>query len=129
MKYDHERFEPSAPVVKIKIKNHWLQDLEESWYALLDTGSDTTAIPTQFLKKLQLKPYTRVEVQSATYDKTKKEFRDKAFVDFEIIDFDFKFNFKSVILLDIEEALIGRDILNHLHLNLNGPANEFEIKP
>lgn len=104
MKYDENRFEPPAPIVNIKIKNHWIPELEDSWYALVDSGSDVTAIPKQFLDKLKLKPYTSTEIQGATFNPNKREYRDKVFVDLELVDFGITTPLKSVVLLDIEEA-------------------------
>jgi predicted aspartyl protease len=127
LKYDDVRFEPPAPVVDIRIKNHWIPELEESWYALIDSGSDVTAIPKQFLNKLKLKPYTSVEIEGATHNPNKKEYRDKVFVDLELVDFNIIIPLKSVVLLDITEALIGRDILNQLKIELDGPNKSFKF--
>jgi len=126
--YDTERFEPPAPVITINLQNPWKPELKESWYALLDTGSDISAIPNQFLQKLQLIPYTTTEIQSATHNRRQPEYRPKVLLDLEFPDFGISFTKIPVVVLSIDEALIGRELLNGLDVNLQGPKNSFDIK-
>lgn len=55
--------EPPAPVLPIVIANIANRRLRRTVSALLDTGSDVTAIPQSFLSPLQLYPVAKLTLE------------------------------------------------------------------
>ncbi len=60
--YDH-RFDPPAPVVQVTVRHVVQQRRHATAFALLDTGSDVTAIPASLAQRLQLVPFSRLQLE------------------------------------------------------------------
>lgn len=115
-------FDPPAPTLTIKIsgvirRRPWLEI-----DALLDTGSDMTAIPLEILERLRLSPFSRVQVEGIqggrqivyTYA-VKIAWINQPGQEME------------VIATPMPLAVLGRDWLQRYYLWLNGPEQQFAI--
>ena len=94
-----------------------------SMKVIVDSGADATIIPKQYLETASIDKGGRARMRwgnhaSQTYD-----------VYLAVIEIG-PFQFSGIRVLADErhnEPVLGRDVLNHLALTLNGPANVVEI--
>jgi predicted aspartyl protease len=117
-----ESFEPPAPVLPVRIGGIDEHDPAAMLRMLVDTGADCTLIPTRIARSLHLPIVDRVEVQgvggrarSATVHAARLRVGTlRALV--RVVAFG-------------DEALLGRDILNRLVLQCDGPAQIVSAVP
>ncbi len=108
-------FEPPAPAVNLGIfigaEKHSSVQVE----ALVDTGADITAIPTSVAATIPLVPVGRLLVQGITGERTLPTFGVHLRLGTNVI------GPVEVILANFDFAVLGRDVLNHFRLILDGP--------
>ncbi|OQA61465.1 MAG: hypothetical protein BWY41_00145 [Candidatus Atribacteria bacterium ADurb.Bin276] len=96
--------------------------------ALIDTGASKTCVDESILKTLNLKPVGENEI--ATPQGTDKKFEYPVKLEFPGSPIP-PLEFNSVIGVDLKAqdiaVLIGRDILCHCILIMNGPAGNFTL--
>ncbi len=122
--YDDVHFVPPTPVAWVIIRH---PDGEQSLGdvpMLIDTGADATLLPRSVVSSLGLEG-TGEHYQLVGFDGTISES--------EAVHANLAFlrrNFRGRYLVtDAEVGVIGRDILNHLRLLLDGPAIPWEEHP
>ena len=115
-------FTPPAPVISAQVSTPDDEVHSPVLPTLIDTGSDSTAIPEFVVEQLQLIPAGEMLVQA--YDGTPTE---RALYDVVLRVANIRFDGASVIVCAGDHVILGRDILNYLHLLLDGPALTLEI--
>ena len=115
-------YAPSMPVAEIRIgKRNTAPGL--ALQAIIDSGADATIIPIQWLDQVQARRSERAWMNTAA--------GTRRIVSLYVISLrigDYERRALSVIAgFDSEEAMIGRDVLNHLIVTLNGLANVTEL--
>lgn len=116
--YDVNLFDPPAPLTKVTLRDPNLNTTLPDVPMLIDSGADVTLIPRAKLSQLGL----AVDPQQS----------------YELMGFDGNLSVAQVVELDLiflrrvfrgrflvidqEAGILGRDILNHLSLLLDGPA-------
>lgn len=116
-------FEPPALCVNVTIANTINRRRRNTLNALLDTGSDITAIPSEQVRLLDL--YTRDQIRLETVEGT------SSFIYTYAVRFtlgDLVIPRLEVILTGLEMVIVGRDVLNQLHLRLDGPQQQFTFQ-
>jgi hypothetical protein len=124
VKYD-QRYEPPAPVVRVRIANlaspaRQVGDVE----ALIDSGADMTVVPAQLAQQIALLPRGIVQVQG--YRDREPEPRPEYFVRITHGSGGVEL---PVVGDECQEVLLGRDFLRHFVVRLDGPAEEFTLEP
>lgn len=119
--YDNT-YHPAMPAVEFAI-GPALGELSLDLVGLVDSGADATIIPINYLQAIKARRTRKAWMRGTTGDRT--------LVDLYVIAVgvgDLKQGYHEVIgsALD-DEILIGRDILNHLLVVLNGPAQSVQI--
>lgn len=119
--YDN-RHQPPAPVLSVTVTSVVNRRRRRSLSALLDTGSDITAIPRLLVESLQLYPIGQIElegvdasVQSIPAYPVHLSIGDLSIPRLEVIE------------TGLDFAVVGRDVLNRLYLLLNGPEENFYL--
>lgn len=121
--YDYNRdYFPSAPFVDIELNNYGKSAASILLSAQVDSGADVTAVPIGSLQRI-----------NAAYEETRvmrgisgnAEYVDLYWVSVHAAGE--TFYRKVIALAKGDEAIIGRDILKHLHVTLNGHASMTEI--
>jgi predicted aspartyl protease len=89
--------------------------------ALVDTGADMTCLPSVIIRAIGGIPSSTYLV--GTLDERRQEV-DSYFLEFEIST--------RKMLIEVlafgDEVIIGRNLINELVLELNGPAREIKVK-
>jgi hypothetical protein len=116
------RHDPPAPVAQATVANAIQRRRRRNAPALLDTGSDMTAIPRSLASALQLYPIGRIrleDVQAQTL---------------QVLTYAVQLSIAGliiprleVILTGLNYVVLGRDVLNRFYVLLNGPDAVFEI--
>jgi len=124
MKSYDSRHQPPAPVwEEITAASVVNRRRRRSLPALLDTGSDITAIPHALVKILQLYPVGQIElegvdaaVQSIPTYAVRLTIGELSIPRLEVIE------------TGLDFAVVGRDVLNRLYPLLNGPEQRFDLR-
>lgn len=119
--YDQQE-EPPAPYLDIVIRHPEDAAKTLRLRAKIDTGADISAIPAivtaqlalPITSKLLVEGYDGIPTSVATY---------AAIITVETI----RFKVQEVITISEPHALLGRDVLNHFYLQLNGPALNLKL--
>lgn len=91
---------------------------------LLDMGADCTQVPDVLARRLQLRPISEMPVTTADGSETRL-LTYVAHVEFE----GRRFPYVEVLSSSLGIALVGRDLLNQLVVELDGPGLRFSLPP
>lgn len=116
-------FQPPAPVLPVTLISPTSRRRRRTVPALVDSGSDVTAVPRSIVEALQLYPVRLFRLEAldqpsalvAAYSVQVQALRDKP-VRVEVVP------------SDLEFVVLGRDVLNALTIRLDGPNLLFTIE-
>jgi hypothetical protein len=115
--YDAPHFNPPAPLARVTLRNTSTGVSVSDVVLLVDSGADVTLLPRQSVEGLGISLATGRGYEIAGFD------GNKSFV--PAVDLDMLFLkrlFKGqYLVIDEERGILGRDVLNHLALLLDGP--------
>jgi predicted aspartyl protease len=114
---------PPAPITQVIIANVVNRRRRRNAPALLDTGSDITAIPFSLANELQVYPIGKIrleDVQAQT--RQVLTYAVRVTVDGLVIPR------LEVILTGLDYVVLGRDVLNRLYVLLKGPEVAFDLR-
>lgn len=112
-------YSPPAPVVKITLRAQRAVEV----VALLDSGADATNLPYGLLKRIGARFAQTNQMRGIAGKPVPVELY---FVTVQIDQFTLP-GIKAVASRSSNEAIIGRDVLNHLIITLDGIAGQTEI--
>jgi len=114
---------PPAPILDVKVSNPHQPEVEGiDKEALIDSGAFMTAIPEDFVDKLDILPSREIDGVKAYKGKGQKHYA--YFVNVSFGEYSF---YTEVLAVKRKNVLIGRDILNQLKLILDGKNLNFDI--
>jgi hypothetical protein len=120
--YD-ESFSPALPIVEIEIEGYESNRERQVIRAIVDSGSDGTALPRSALIASGALYRDTVRIRGVTgASRQVDRFLTKIFIGDKTIRGIF-----AVAVSAEDDALLGRDVLNQLVATLNGPAHATEI--
>ena len=119
--YDKE-VDPPAPFLSVTVASPIEKRRRETLPALLDTGSDVTAIPVRLVESLQLYPTGRLRLEDI---KSETTFVYTYGVQLNVAEVIIPRT--EVILTGLDFIVLGRDVLNRFYLTLNGPELLFDL--
>jgi|SRR5690349_5456655 hypothetical protein len=119
--YDAAQFNPPARIAQVTLRNPATGVAISDVVLLVDSGADVTLVPRRAIEELQI-PVTGAGYEVAGFDGT------KSFVPAVIADMLFlRRVFKGQYLVTDEDVgVLGRDVLNHIVLLLDGPGLRWE---
>ena len=120
--YDSD-FSPPAPVLEITVHHPKTTDLETKVRAQLDPGSDISVLPKSAAHAIGLQHDGELKVEG--YDGLVARM-PLCVVTLEIAGE--KLPPMSVVVMPRSLAILGRDVLNHFILTLNGKDLTFELQ-
>ena len=115
--YDSTSFDPPAPLARVTLRDPKSGDTMSDVVLLLNTGADVTLLPQVPVNQLgvPLIPDLRYELMS--FD-GRTSFAPVVQMEMIFLNRVFSGQF---LLIDQERGTLGRDVLNHLSLLLDGP--------
>jgi predicted aspartyl protease len=119
--YDASDFDPPAPIARVVLRNPQSGTTVSDVSLLLDTGADITLLPRTAVERLgvPLLPDQRYELMS--FDGS-KSFAPVVMLDLIFLRRAFRGRY---LLIEAERGILGRDILNHVTLLLDGPRQQW----
>lgn len=119
--YDND-YNPAMPVVDIEI-GRAMDAASLALKAVVDSGADATIIPVHSLQEIHARRSRKMWMSGTT--------GGRVLVD--LYQISIQFGPFAQTLLEVvgsaqtDEVIVGRDVLNHLTVTLNGPAHSVEV--
>jgi len=115
--YDDRLFVPPAPLARVVVRHPEREQSVEDVPMLIDSGADATLLPRSAATSLGLEG-TGERYQLVGFDGTVSE-SEAVVASLAFLRRNFRGRY---LLTEAEVGVIGRDILNHIRLLLDGPA-------
>ena len=119
--YDAAHFAPPAPVAPITLRNPHNGATLSDVLLLVDTGADITLLPRTAVEQLGVPLLAGHRYELMSFDGS-KSFAPVAVLDLLFLKRAFRGRY---LLIEAERGIMGRDILNHVILLLNGPQQQW----
>ena len=119
--YDDRHFAPPAPIARVIVRVPDREQRIGDVPMLIDTGADAALLPRSAAASLGLEG-TGERYKLVGFDGTVSE-SEAVLATVNILRWSFRGRY---LLTDSDVGVIGRDILNHLRLILDGPALHWE---
>ena len=115
--YDSNLFEPPAPVAVVSIRDPKGGNTVRDVQMLIDSGSDVSLVPRTSVDELNLEidPNAAYELQG--FD-GRRSMAQVAQLDLIFVERAFRGKY---VIIDSNMGILGRDVLNHVALLLDGP--------
>jgi hypothetical protein len=119
--YDASHFDPPAPVARVTLRNPHSGATVSDVLLLLDTEADITLLPRTAVEPLGVPLLADQQYELMGFDGS------KSFAPVVMLDVLFlKRAFRGLyLLIEEERGILGRDILNHVILLLDGPRQQW----
>jgi hypothetical protein len=123
--YDASGFDPPAPTASVTLRDPSNGAMLSGVLLLLDSGADVTLLPRAAVEQLGVSPVTDERFELMGFDGT-KSFAPIVMLDVVFLRRGFRGRY---LLIEGESGVLGRDILNHLALLLDGPRQQWSQHP
>jgi len=120
--YDHMQFEPPAPIAKVTLRHNQSGKTRSDVRMLIDSGADVTLLPENCVRQLGIDLDSTAKYELMAFDGS-ITYASAVYVDLLFLHKTFKGRF---LLTNQAYGILGRDILNHLSLLLDGPRDNWE---
>jgi len=122
MRAYNSQYDPPAPMLEVTVGSIVSSHRWTTVLALLDTGSDITAIPQKLADTLQLYPLSRLRLEDLQSETTLV-----LTYGVQLTINDLIVSRLEVILTGLDCVVLGRDVLNRCYVHLDGPDLAFDI--
>jgi predicted aspartyl protease len=119
--YDAAHFDPPAPAAHVTLRNPHSGATVPDVLLLLDTGADITLLPRTAVESLGVPLLAGQQYELMGFDGS-KSFTPVVMLDVLFLQRAFRGRY---LLIEAERGIMGRDILNHLSLLLDGPRQQW----
>jgi len=123
--YDASHFDPPAPVADVQLRDPARGKSASQALLLVDTGADVTLLPRAAVDRLGISPVPGQLYEVAGFNGT-GSFAPVVAVDMVFLNRVFRGRY---LLIDQEHGILGRDVLNHAALVLDGPRLRWMEQP
>ena len=121
--YDRWSFDPPMPVLDIGLSRPGTQSFSASVAAVIDTGADGSLIPIDLLERIDAPHIDQAYLQGITGDRQPV---DLYLVTIQVAAVTVH-GVRAVALPSGAPTILGRDVLNQLHIALVGTAGVTEV--
>jgi hypothetical protein len=115
--HDATHFNPPAPLARVTLRNPSTGAIASGVELLVDSGADVTLLPRQGVEGLGISLTTGRGYEIAGFDGS-KSFVPAVNLEMLFLNRLFKGQY---LVIDEERGILGRDVLNHIALLLDGP--------
>jgi predicted aspartyl protease len=121
-KYDADNYDPPAPVAYVSLRDPATGASLSDVPMLIDTGADVTLLPRGYIDQLGIVPVDNVAYEIQGFD---GESKLASMVELELTFLGRKFT-GQFLLIDQPTGILGRNILNAISINLDGPRGRWD---
>jgi hypothetical protein len=123
--YDSKVFDPPAPLARVNLRALHNGAIVTGVPMLIDSGADVTLVPRTFINELRLELDQNESYELASFDG--QEGTTKS------VQLDLVFQTRTFrgrfLLINSESGILGRNVLNHFALVLDGPGLSWKEQP
>jgi hypothetical protein len=119
--YDASHFDPPAPVARVRLRNPQSGATVSDVLLLMDTGADITLLPRTAVEQLGVPLLAGQQYELMGFDGS-KSFAPVVMLDLLFLRRAFRGRY---LLTEDDRGIMGRDILNHVIVLLDGPRQEW----
>lgn len=119
--YDASHFDPPAPVAWVTLRNPSSGATVSDLLLLVDTGADITLLPRTAVEQLGVPLLAGQQYELMGFDGS-KSFAAVVMLDVLFLKRVFRGRY---LLIEEDRGILGRDILNHVILLLEGPQQQW----
>ncbi|WP_146140950.1 hypothetical protein [Haliangium sp. UPWRP_2] len=124
-KYDSVYHQPPAPVAWVAIENPDTDERATGIPVLIDSGADSTLLPEKIIGQLGLSLNPDKAIELADFEGTGNRIKHPAAAVVVLEGLRFKGDY---LFAECEIGVLGRNILNHLIFELNGPSLTWSMR-
>jgi hypothetical protein len=121
--YDKQRFAPPAPLAKVVVRTPDQARSVADVPMLIDSGADVSLIPAGCASRLALESEREEAFRLRAFDGSDSPART---VHAELL-FEGRLFHGRFLIIDAEYGVLGRNVLNHLKLLLDGPQSQWRV--
>ena len=115
--YDSNLFDPPAPVVVVSLRDPRRGSAVRNVPMLIDSGSDVTLVPRTSFDELNLEIDPNAGYELEGFD-GRRTMAQVAQLDLIFVEKAFRGKY---VIIDSNMGILGRDVLNHVAILLDGP--------
>jgi hypothetical protein len=119
--YEALLFNPPAPVAWVALRDPDAGTIASDVPLPIDTGADVTLLPQAAIQALGVSPLADLRYELVGFDGS-KSFASVVLIDMIFLQRVFRGRY---LLTEDERGIMGRDILNHIALLLDGPRRQW----
>jgi len=119
--YDASHFDPPAPVAAVTLRDPHSGATVSDVQVLLDTGADVTLLPRMTVERLGVPLLANEQYELMGFDGS-RSFARVVMLDVLFLRRAFRGRY---LLTEEERGILGRDILNHVMVLLDGPRQQW----
>jgi hypothetical protein len=119
--YNASSFDPPAPVAQVTLRHPHNSAAVSDVPLLLDTGADITLLPRTAVKRLGVPLLADQQYELMGFDGS-KSFAPVVILDLLFLRRAFRGRY---LLIEAERGILGRDVLNHIAVLLDGPRQQW----
>ena len=119
--YDASHFDPPAPVAQVTLRNSHSGATVSEVRLLMDTGADITLLPRTAVEQLGVPVLAGQQYELRGFDGS-ASFAPVVMLDLLFLRRAFRGRY---LLTEEERGMMGRDILNHVMVLLDGPHQQW----
>jgi hypothetical protein len=120
-RYDAANYDPPAPVAEVTLRDTDSGESLSGVPMLIDTGADITLLSIAAVTRLGVKPIPGYLREMESFDGTRSS-APGVFLDLIFLGRIYRGKY---VLIDSDHGILGRDILAHVALRLDGPGSEW----
>jgi len=120
-RYDLEHFNPPAPVVQVTLRNPESGKMVSDIPLLLDTGADVTLLPRAMVVSIGVSILADQQYELVGFNGNKSS-SNVVILDMIFLKRVFRGRY---LLIEEEYGILGRDIINHVVILLDGPKQQW----
>jgi predicted aspartyl protease len=119
--YDASHFDPPAPVAAVTLRDSHSGATVSDVQLLVDTGADVTLLPRMAVEQLGVPLLANEQYELMGFDGS-RSFARVVMLDVFFLRRAFRGRY---LLTEAERGILGRDILNHVMVLLDGPRQQW----